>query len=60
MEDTNVKISFDEEYRLRVLESGQFTQTETLNQECTTFLDSKSFLAIRQPICFIMFYLYDD
>eukprot|EP00180_Rhodochaete_pulchella_P001958 Plantae.Rhodophyta-Rhodochaete_pulchella.ctg29445.p1 GENE.Plantae.Rhodophyta-Rhodochaete_pulchella.ctg29445~~Plantae.Rhodophyta-Rhodochaete_pulchella.ctg29445.p1 ORF type:complete len:129 (+),score=31.55 Plantae.Rhodophyta-Rhodochaete_pulchella.ctg29445:34-420(+) len=33
-----VNISFDESYRIRVLESGKFDQTRALEENCSTFV----------------------
>jgi len=54
MDGSQVKISFDEEYRLRVLDSAQFKQAEELEKECSSFLDSKflmPFIRTSPSIC---------
>lgn len=37
--DDKVKITFDAEYRVRVLEEGKFKQSEELEKECSGFLE---------------------
>ena len=38
MGDTKVTISFDEEYRVRVLDKDKFRKTEEMGQECEQFV----------------------
>jgi hypothetical protein len=38
-----ISISFDEENRIRILESEYFTKTENLAEECTNFTQSSYF-----------------
>lgn len=38
-EDNGVQISFDDECRIRVLDPEQFKHSETLEQECSGFVD---------------------
>jgi intraflagellar transport protein 20 len=38
MDFENVQISFDEEFKLRVLDADKFKQTEELEKECTGFV----------------------
>ena len=40
MED-KIKVSFDSEYKIRVLEPEKFTKAEDLEKECTNFVESK-------------------
>lgn len=40
MDGSQVKISFDEEYKLRILESSKYKQAEDLDKEASTFLNS--------------------
>jgi len=37
----NVQVSFDANYKLRILDSQKFDQAETLDKECSTFMESK-------------------
>ena len=37
--DDKVKISFDSEYRVRVLDEAKFKKSEELEKECSGFLD---------------------
>ena len=37
----NVAISFDDEFKVRVLDADKFKQTQELEQECTQFVNSK-------------------
>ena len=37
---TNVSISFDDECKIRVLESGDFEKTKDLENECNNFVNS--------------------
>ena len=38
MMDDKISITFDDEFRLRVLDSDKYKQTESLNDECTAFV----------------------
>ena len=41
MDGSQVKISFDDEYKLRILDAGKYKQAEELDKECSTFMDSE-------------------
>lgn len=41
MEGSHVNITFDDKYRVRVLESDKFDQTRSLEEACTTFTTSE-------------------
>lgn len=40
--DDKVKISFDKEYKLRVLDPAKFEKSEKLEKECNTFVEKIS------------------
>jgi len=40
--DDKVKISFDGDYKLRILEDSKFKQAEDLEKECSTFVEKIS------------------
>ena len=37
----DVQVTFDEEYKVRVLDADKFKQTETLENECKAFVARK-------------------
>ena len=39
MDESKVSISFDDEFRLRVLDADKYKQTESLDAECTVFVN---------------------
>ena len=49
----NVAISFDEEFKVRVLDADKFKQTQELEQECTQFVNSEG----PPPLVLVVLYL---
>lgn len=42
MDDSKVKISFDKEYKIRVLDPSKFQKGEELEKECSHFVEKLS------------------
>ena len=40
--DDKIKVSFDKEYKVRVLDPAKFQKAEELEKECSTFVDKIS------------------
>lgn len=40
--DDKVTVTFDKDYKLRILDSAKYDQAEELDKECGTFMESKS------------------
>lgn len=43
--EEKIKITFDKDYKIRIMDPAKFTRSEQLDSECTAFLDSKLFFS---------------